>query len=782
MKYYPAPISDGTGPAHINNYTWPSRWIAGCDAWIGRIDYSINSKNNVFFRYGENPYWEYRSLVFVSDISHLNPAEPSGNSPLKRDGRTWMFDWTSTLSPHKTFDLRLGLNRWESAGGSFMGAGYNPVQLGFAQSLVSQFTVLQFPNFSLGQYQGLGSSTLNWGANDTYSFQPNMSFVVGRHLLKAGFEARQYKDYTENPGYASGNYSFTKAWTEANLFRADSTSGNELASFLLGYPASGYVDQNIAPVFAHRYFDLFFQDDFKLSSRLTLNLGLRWDYETPNHERFNRMVRGLDLNAPSPIAGQVQGFSAKGAVLFAGVNGQPTSSFNSDRNNFGPRIGAAYRLGQKWVLRGGYGLYYLGQDESGSTNGFSQRTNVIASVNGYVPSVDLTNPFTNYPNGRLLSATGSTQGAASFLGQSVQADWFNRPLPYSHQYSFDIQHELPGNLLVEVGYIGNQTRKLPINFNLNVVPTDQLGRRTASGAIDTAYYTAQVSNPFAGLIPNNASLNGTTIQRQILMYPYPQFSGVTAYQVPIGKSRYDGFQVKVSKRYARGLTMVGSYTIMKNLEQVTALNQQYFVLSDPAQTQLEKRSAGGIDIPQKFVISGVYELPLGKGRSFANSVPKALDQLIGGWQVNWDITYQRGWVFDYPTTAQTIPGSAKLSNPTEKEWFNTSLWQGAKAQEPYTLRTYPTLFSDVRGNGYQNWDFSISKYFPLRESIRLQFRGEMINALNHPWRPSYSSPGGGGAGATAGNGLDFTSPSFGMLQVVQSNLPRWFKLCLYLHW
>jgi len=158
--------------------------------------------------------------------------------------------------------------------------------------------------------------------------------------------------------------------------------------------------------------------------------------------------------------------------------------------------------------------------------------------------------------------------------------------------------------------------------------------------------------------------------------------------------------------------------------------------------------------------------------------------MVGGWQLNWDITYQRGWVLDYPTTAQVTPGSAKLAHPTEKQWFNTSLWQGAKALEPCTLRNYPTLFSDIRGNGYQNWDFSVSKYFPIHESVRLQFRGELINALNHPWRPSASSPGGGGAGATAGNGLDFTNPSFGMLQVVQSNLPRWFKLCLclYLHW
>jgi hypothetical protein len=486
------------------------------------------------------------------------------------------------------------------------------------------------------------------------------------------------------------------------VFTADTTSGNELASFLLGYPASGYVNKNIAPAFAHRYFALFFQDDFKISNRMTLNLGLRWDYEIPNHEVLNRMVRGLDFDAASPIASQVQGFNAKGAVLFAGVNGQPEIAFNPDKNNFQPRVGVAYRLGAKWVLRGGYGLYYLGQNENGSTNGFSPQTNVIPTVDSHTPAVTMTNPFSNYTNGQLLSATGAALGAASFLGQGVQANWFNLPLPYSHQYSFDIQHELPGNFLVEVGYVGNQTKKLPMNFGVNYVPASELARRTATGAIDTSYYTAQITNPFKGLIPNNASLNGATIQRQVLMYLYPQYSGLMAYQVPAGSSRYDGFQVKFSKRYSHGLTLVGSYTVMKNLEKVTMLNAQYWSLADPLNPTIEKRSAGGIDIPQKFVVSGVYELPLGKGRPYANT-SKALDYIVGGWQVNWDITYQRGWVFDYPTTAQVVPGSAKLANPTEKQWFNTSLWAGAKAQESYTLRTYPTLFSERSGVDGRQW-------------------------------------------------------------------------------
>jgi hypothetical protein len=770
FKYYPAPNAPGDNASHVNNYIFPSRWIADMNGWTGRMDYAINSKNNVYFKYGENPYEEYRSLVFVTDISQKNPAEPSGNSPLRRNGRIWVGDWTSTLTPRMTLDLRFGLSRWEYTGGSTMGAGYDPRQLGFADSLVAQFRVLQFPRMSLGSYQGVGSSVQNYGSQDTYSLQPNMNFISGKHVMKWGVEARQYKQNDVNPGAASGTYAFSKVWTQLDAFRGDATSGNEVASFLLGYPASGSVDNNFAPTWLHRYYALFFNDDYKVSSRFTVNLGIRWDYEAPNYERFDRMVRGLDTTVPSPIAPQVQGFAAKGAVLFAGLNGQPRYGFQTDKNNFQPRIGAAYRLGDKWVLRGGYGLYYLGQNENGSTAGFSRTTAVINSVDGYLPAVNMTNPFANYAGGMLLAPIGNSKGTSSFLGEGLQSLYFDRPLPYSHQYSIDIQRELPGDLMLEFGYVGNSTKNVPLNLAANYVPADQLGRRTPSGAIDTAYYQAQAPNPFAGLIPNNATLNAPTVQRQILMYNYPQFNGVNMSSVPIGGNRYHGFQTKFSKRYSHGLTLVGSYTIMKNLETMNILSPQDFVQSDPSQTRLEKRSAKEIDIPQKFAVTAVWEVPLGKGRQFANS-SKALDYLIGGWQLNANVALQSGWVWNYPNANQLTTGSAKLDNPTREKWFNTSLWAGAKAQEPFTLRNFPTRFGDVRGPGYKNLDASVSKYFPIHEQVRMQFRCEMINAFNHPWFPNPAS-----------GGTDVTNANFGRLDPTQRNLPRWFKLALYLHW
>lgn len=776
LKYYPAPTSAGVDAAHSLNYPFPSRWVGDMDQWIGRIDLSVNSRNNVFFRYGQNPFSEYRALTFILNPSDQNPAEPTGNAPLIRNGRNWTVDWTSTLTPRMTFSFRAGLSRWEETTGSSYGTGYDQAQMGVASSLLNQFTRRGFPNINLGTYQYMGTNRLlNYSANDSYTVQPNLNIVLGRHFLKMGGEVRRYNDNSLNPGLAAGSYTFSKNWTQAVSNRADAISGNELATFLLGYPTSAYVDRNIDPAGRHYYYAGFFQDDWKVTNRLTVNMGLRWDYEAPEVERYDRVMKGLDFNAPSPIASKVTGLTLKGAVLFANLNGQPRGVVNPDRNNWAPRIGAAYRIGDKWVVRGGYGLYYLGQSASGPNNGYSQRTNAVVSTdNNLTPAVTTANAFALQPNGQLLSAVGNSEGAASFLGQSLTANYQDRPLPYSHQYSFDIQREFPAGILIEAGYVGNLTRKLPFSFGANFVPIAELGRRTPAGVIDTAYYTGRVANPMAGLIPNNASLNGATIPRVNLMYAFPQFSGLSFSQVPIGKQRYDSFQLKFSKRFAHGVTFLGSYTIAKTLEQVSVQNAQFFNLADVESTLLIKQPADQIDIPQKFNITAVVDLPFGRGRRFASQVPKALDYIIGGWGLDMNITYMKGWAIAYPNAEQVKPGSAKLDNPAIARWFNTDLWNDASgkrvaAMEPYTLRTCPLRFSDVRLPGYQNWDASVSKTFPIYERMNLQFKFEAVNALNYPWFTAIAS-------------VDVTNAQFGRLNPVQNNLPRFLKLGLVLRW
>jgi hypothetical protein len=281
----------------------------------------------------------------------------------------------------------------------------------------------------------------------------------------------------------------------------------------------------------------------------------------------------------------------------------------------------------------------------------------------------------------------------------------------------------------------------------------------------------------AGLIPNNAALNGATFTRPNSWYAYPQYPGTAIYSVPVGRAQFHGMNIKVTKRLSQGLSFLSSYGIGKNLRQTRILNGQDFGgLSNWQSTKLVKESDQTIDMAQKFVIAGIYELPFGKGRKFASGVPGIVNQIIGGWQFNYDVAYQTGQVVDYPNAPQNAPGSAKLSasEQTRYRWFNTSLWKTASGspvptQEPYTLRTFPYLFSDVRRPGYKNWDASLSKYFPIKENLKLQFRFEMVNMMNHPWFADMNS-------------TDVTSPVFAQLNPTQRNLPRFIKLVLHLNW
>jgi hypothetical protein len=485
------------------------------------------------------------------------------------------------------------------------------------------------------------------------------------------------------------------------------------------------------------------------------------------------MVQSLDFAAASPIAAQATGLNLKGAVRFANVSGTPRGSFNPDKNNFAPRIGFAYRPADKWVIRGGYGLFYLGQSATGSNQGFSQRTNAVVTVDNLTPAVTLANPFANQVGGRLLAAVGSSQGPASFLGQGLGVNWQDRPLPYSHQYSIDIQRELGGGVLIEAAYVGNQTQKLPINSNANYIPANELGRRTATGAIDNAYYNTQVPNPMRGLIPDNAALNGATITRQTLLFTFPQYTPLSINNVPIGKQRYDSFQLKASKRFSAGLTFLASFTGAKTLEQVSFLNIQDFNVADPYSSPLVKQSADQIDIPRKFNLAAVWQLPLGKGKQFGTNMNKVADFFVGGWEMNVNMTYMKGWNIQYPNAAQVSNGSAALDNPTMGQYFNTDLWRNSAtgrlvpAQEPFTLRNFPLRFSDVRLPGYQNWDASISKMFPIHERLKAQFKFEAVNAMNTPWFTGIQS-------------VDVTNAQFGRLNPVQGNLPRFLKLGLNL--
>ena len=759
-SFYPKPNAPGETAAALNNYINVSPSKNGYNQWVGKLDYRINSKNTVFFRRGETPWENFSRVVWGN-----NEAEPSGEAPSTRRAISYSADWTSTLTPTLVFNLRGGLARTENYSGNIYGVGYDPRKLGFSDALVSQFDTIQFPRFTIGAYSELGTAPASADISDTWSVQPNVSWVRGKHTMKIGLELRLYNQNNIGPGYASGTYTFSRAWTQQNAQRADALSGNDFASFLLGNPASGSVDRNINTAFSWKYYGIYIQDDWKITRRLTLNLGARWDYEAPAAERFNRMIRGFAFDQASPIASRVQGLTLKGGLQYAGTSGENRQAFNRDLNNFQPRIGAAFKLDNKTVLRGGYGLVYLGQNATGATTGYSRSTGIITTADGgLTPRVTLGNPF---PEG-LLQPIGNTQGLSTNLGLGASFQYLNRPLPYSQQYSFGFQRELPWSMVADVSYVGNQARKLPISVDYNFHPLNEVGKASS-------YYTERLPNPMAGLLPDNSAKNGATIPRQDLLLPYPQYTGVSASNVPIGKQRYDAMQSSITKRFSNGVTFRFNYTIAKTLEQVNLLNPQDFNAGDISATRLEKRLVD-YDAPRHLGLLGTADLPFGRGRKFARGLHPIAQFFLGGWNLAANFNKRSGLPLAFPNAAPIRAGSAKLSTAQRDEiakqygkdrwdisympYIDTTLFpKTAALSSPLGLRDYPTRFPDVRSFGMTHLDCTVSKEWVIRERVRFMFRAETMNTLNTVYFKALT-------------GTNVTSSNFGFLNQDPTQDPR----------
>ena len=781
-SFYPVPNLAGDGPSHQNNYQKILPATNTYDSWLGKMDYMFGARNRVSFRYGQTPWLNFAGLVWGN-----NPAEPSNQYPSTRVARNWGADWTSTLTPALVFNLRGGLARYEAQSGNSLGAGYDPRLLGFPASLVAQFTTLEFPRFNIGSYSEIGSQgVFSYSTQDVWSLQPNVSWNRGKHVLKLGSEFRRYNDNNRNPGLASGLYNFDAALTQANPQRGDSASGNEFASFLLGYPSSGYVDRNIDPAYRAQYAALFVQDDFKVAARVTLNLGLRWDYESPRFERYDRMLRGFAFDQPSPIAAASKASAAasicpacaaglQGGLLYAGGGGDLRYAFDPHKGNFQPRAGVAWRLTSKLVFRGGYGLSYLGQNANGQAAGFSRQTPLVASLdNGLTPASSLSDPFpaSVYPGG-LLQPIGSSQGLATNLGQNVTFQYVDRPLPYSQQYSAGFQYELPGGWLFDASYAGNITRRMPVSLGMNFVPLEALNSIPADQR--QAYFNQQVPNPMAGLLLNSG-LNGATVARQQLLFAFPQYgSGTQMTDVPIGRQRYDAAQMKITRRFSRGLAMTVAFTASKTLEQVAPLNAQDVDISNPLHSKLEKRLIQ-YDVPRQLSVIGTYEFPFGRGKRFGSGMSRWVNGLVGGWTFSGVFMSHSGFPLPFPNAAPLAAKSAKLSDsqrdslaqtagraqydPSYDVWFDTSLFPRT-AQAPFTLRTFPTRFSDVRSKPLNVADVSVYKEFAIGDKVKWQIRCDAHNAGNFPW-----------FGVLDSNGATVTRPQFGHLRADIGNETR----------
>jgi hypothetical protein len=729
INLFPAPNAAGDSITSANNYLLSFKDPVLDNGYVAKIDHRFNDRHSIFGRYSWRHFRVVRQGAFKNQVT--GDAED-------RFAPGFAFDDTYTLNPTTVLNFRYGFTRIliKSAADNL---GYNPAQLGFPAALARSLPVQAIPQVSIGGYTTLsGTSKLNRSPEDGHTVRASATKMRGRQTLRWGGEYRVLRSYSGGLGAGAGTYSFDSVFTRGpNPQAATLTGGSSLASFLLGLGSSGSVANNAVTAEQAPYYGLYFQDDIRLTSKLTVNLGLRYEWEGGNTERFNRFNRGFAFSVASPLEAQARmnyaaspiaelpaaQFNVKGGLLFAGVAGQPRAITNIDRNNISPRIGFAYSLTGRTVLRGGYGLFYGPTTLLDETRlGFSVSTPWVATIDGGLTPVNtLSNPF---PDG-LLEPPGAKDGLLSLVGQGISFVDVGRQQPYTHQYQFSIQRELPWQVLVDAAYVGSSGRDLPVNQQIDGIPEQfRAQARDTFAASGRNILNDSVTNPFFGLISSGA-LSGRTTSRGQLLRPFPQFTTISELNRSLGSSRYDSFQLKVTRRFAQGFSLIASYAAAKQLERTRFLNDQ---------DKQPVKELSEFDVPQRLSVSTTYELPFGKGRRWLKAAGGFAGKLIEGYQLN--LIYQaNGGVPLTIGSAESVGRSAKL--PAAERSTGRQLDVAAFRQRQTLELVATSRLPDVRSPGRNNFDISLFKTTSLSERLRVQFRAEVFNALN---RPEYSSP------------------------------------------
>lgn len=799
MKFFPEP-TPGLGQADgfdnfVNNNTSKDTF----DNELGRLDWNMSDRSHLSFDARHNYRLQGKNNYF---------GNISTGVTLSRENWGGTVDEVYTFSPTTVADVRANWTYMKEAHGD-PSVGFDPTQLGFPSYVAGsaqrpQLPAIQFSGSCGSQtsFQCLGSSEDSTVPSESYQIYGDVMKSIGSHELHFGVDFRQYRLDTISFGCPDGCYAFGTNWTNGPTSSSPAAPfGQDLAAFLLGLPnnssSSTYTD-NAYGTFISYYYAGFVQDNWRVKSNLTLNLGVRFEHDTPYAESFGRTVDGFNTNSPSPVAGAAEAgyaqhpipqispsdFKVLGGLTFPGSGSGDAYSQNSFIAS--PRAGFAWTpgfLGRNTVLRGGVGLYVspvtmanLDTNGTWSSNpildqeGFSASTPFVATTNNYLsPATSLSNPF---PSG-IIPPAGSSLGLGTFMGQSVS---FLAPSvndPYSLRWNFGVQRSLTPNLLLELDYIGNHASNVPVQTTqINEIPAQYLSTLPTRDQTVINTLTATVANPFAGLLPGT-SLNGSKTTVAQLLSPFPQFpgdtgsgtTGVVMQNNTIGSSNFNAFDVRVEKRLSYGLSIIGDYMFSKLIERDDYLSA--------ADTTLEN-GISAFDHTHHFVAAFSYDLPFGRGQMLDLRSGWA-NRLFGGWVLNGIYSYQTGapiaWnAGDYIYLNQPLDlnnretGQALVNGKYQPlPAFDTAAFNtNSKQQLVYHIRTFSTAFPNLRADGINNLDSSILKDFNVTEGAYLQLRLEAFNIFNHPTfsAPQVSSP---------------SSSSFGVINK-QANLSRQIQL------
>ncbi len=663
---------------------------------------------------------------------------------LNRQNQGLTLDDVYVFGPSLLLNVRYGIT-YANFTERRISRGFDLASLGFGPSVVNAVpkSLAAFPRVTAGSLTELSANESGDGGNysTTHNIAGTVTKLRGDHSFRMGADFRAYRENQGRfPDDLSPQLAFSSTYTRGPLDNSPAPQlGGELASLLLGVP-DGAMTRTATLAEQDNYLGLFLHDDYKVSSKLTVNFGLRYELETPVTERYNRSVAGFASNQASPVEAAARAnyaagrlvpelplaqFSAKGGLTFSGVNGNPRTSWKGERNNFMPRIGLAWQVAPQTVFRAGYGMFFdtLGVNKSDSIQtGFSLSTPIQASLdNGLTFAATTANPF---PNG-LLQPLGASGGLSTNLGQNVSFFPAKRLHAYTQRWSGGFQQVLPRQFLLEATYVASRGARLGVTRQLNTTPASFLSTSRARDPRTIDFLSEQFPNPFFGTNP----IYGRNTSRGNLLRPFPQFGNVS-FNDPAGFSWYHSLQSRIEKRFSKGYTIQVSYTFSKNMQATEFLNAV-----DP----MPYRSISDLDRPHRLVTSGIWELPFGRGRKWGAGMPKPLEFFAGGWQLNGVVQKQSGPPLcfgDVWTLFTGNPDSVVLPKSQRRvdRWFNTDAgFNKNNAQQlASNLRVSPLRLSGIRGDGQSRWDFSVIKSFRLAEKGVFQFRAECLNSWNHP--------------------------------------------------
>ena len=679
------------------------------DNYIAKVDYHLRSYDKLTVRYLYNSDNARALSVFP------NPVADTKNDT-DRHQQYWYGTWTHIFSPAVLHEFRFTFgNRINHERSKGLGQEW-PSKLG-----LKGIPDDAFPRFSAAGFTAMGSSTHERRQFPIQQYQvvSQTSWIRGRHSVKFGGEIRPAMNYELFRPSISGDFTFSRGYTGQP---GDANTGSGLATLLLGVPTN--LAQRETPVVDRRtsYVGGFFQDDWTARDGLTLNIGLRWETDTPLKDMNNRL-NGFDQHAINPVSG------TPGVVKFAGVNGYRTNMYDGDWNNFGPRFGFAWRpFGiKKTVLRGGFGIFFAHPFDRAVANvatlGFERSSTLLLLDNtlGMPYTMGGGLPLRPLDAGVLDDSFGAV-AANQTANQAVTFFEPHRRNGYSQQFNLTIQRELPAGMVAEIGYIGNLSRKLgSSNISMNQIPPWILG-------------------------PGRTG-------RQ--WRPFPQFSNVSILAPSFGVSSYHAGLAKLQKRFSHGFNLITTYTWSKFLDNSAGggatLGDEGAAYSDYYNRKADWGPSEN-DIRHRFTFSSVYQLPFGKRGAFLREGPMRL--IAGGWSVSTVLTVQSG----APITVQTQTNSTQANSagaqradvlrdpnlPTSERsvqrWFDTLAF-AQPAQ--YTFGNQGVGL--VRADGRININASLMRNFSVAEKKQLQFRGEFFNLPNHPnfGNPTHQFEGAG---------------------------------------